>query len=176
MKRYHPVLVTLHWLLAAMIIGGLVMGGNVLAKTPNSDPAKILSLKMHMSIGMIILVLMLVRLVIRFMTKKPSHADTGSTVLNLAGKGAHWALYLLVFALTASGLAIANIAGLPEIVFFGADTPLPENFNDIAPRAAHGIISKLLVLVIAAHVAGFLFHQYIRKDRLFSRMWFGERE
>lgn len=40
MTRYHPFLVVLHWLLAAMIIGGLIMGGNVLAKTPNADPEK----------------------------------------------------------------------------------------------------------------------------------------
>lgn len=176
MKRYHPILVTLHWLLAALVIGGLIMGGNVLAKTPNTDPAKMLSLKMHMSIGMIILILMAIRLVMRFITEKPAHLDTGSAVLNLAGKGAHWALYVLVFGLGLSGLATANLAGLPDIVFFGADTPLPANFDDIAPRGAHGMISKLLVLVIIAHVAGFLYHQYIRKDALFGRMWFGDRK
>ena len=63
MKRYHPILVTLHWLLAAMIIGGLIMGGNVLAKTPNADPAKMLALKMHMSVGILVLALMIIRLV-----------------------------------------------------------------------------------------------------------------
>lgn len=176
MKRYHPILVSLHWLLAALIIGGLIMGGNVLAKTPNSDPAKMLSLQMHMSVGIIILILMVVRLLVRLKTAKPPRADTGNGLLNMAGVAAHWALYALVIALAASGLAIANIAGLPDIVFFGADTPLPADFNHIAPRAAHGILSKLLALVIAAHVAGFLFHQYVRKDELISRMWFGARE
>ena len=175
MKRYHPLLVTLHWLLAALIIGGLIMGGQVLAKTANTDPAKLLSLKMHMSIGIIILILMLIRLVVRFMTSKPAHVDTGNALVNLAGKGAHWALYILVIALAASGLATANLAGIGEIVFFGVDKPLPANFDDLAPRGAHGILSKLLALVILAHVAGFLYHQFIRKDGLFSRMWFGKR-
>ena len=61
MTRYHPLLVTLHWLLAAMIIGGLIMGGFVLAETPNDDPFKLVSLRMHMSVGLAILTLMLLR-------------------------------------------------------------------------------------------------------------------
>lgn len=175
MKRYHPVLVTLHWLLAALVIGGLVMGGQVLAKTPNADPAKMLSLKMHMSVGILILVLMLGRLVIRFMTKKPPHADIGNDLLNTGAIGAHYLLYAVVIAMSASGLAIANAAGLPAIVFGGSGEALPADFNDIAPRAAHGVLALVLKLVIAGHVLAALYHQYVRKDSLFSRMWYGDR-
>ena len=175
MKRYHPILVTLHWLLAALTIGGLVMGGQVLAKTPNADPAKMLSLQMHMSIGMVILVLMVLRLVVRFVTKKPPHADIGNAVLNKGAIAAHYALYAAVIAMGASGVAIANAAGLPDIVFFGSGDPLPIDFGDIAPRAAHGVLSIVLMLVIAGHVLAALYHQYVRKDSLFSRMWYGDR-
>lgn len=173
MKRYHPLLVTLHWLLAAMVIGGLVMGGQVLAKTANADPAKLFSLKMHMSIGTIILVLMLLRLVIRFMTPKPPHADIGNGLLNIGARFAHYLLYAVVIAMSASGLAIANAAGLPAIVFGGSGEALPADFNDIAPRAAHGVLALVLKLVIAGHVLASLYHQFVRKDSLFSRMWYG---
>lgn len=175
MKRYHPALVVLHWLLAAMIIGGLIMGGQVLAKTPNDDPAKMLSLTMHMSVGISILVLMVVRLGVRLMTRKPPHADIGNALLNKGAIAAHYALYAVVIAMGVSGLAIANAAGLPAIVFGGSGDPLPADFNDIAPRAAHGMLSILLALVIASHVLAALYHQYVRKDSLFSRMWFGGR-
>lgn len=175
MKRYHPILVSLHWLLAALIIGGLIMGGQVLAKTPNSDPFKMTSLKMHMTVGIVILVLMIIRLVIRFITKNPPHADIGNDLLNKGAALAHYALYAIVMAMGASGLAIANAAGLPEIVFFGSGDPLPEDFSEIAPRAAHGVLSIVLTLVISAHVLAALYHQFVRKDSLFSRMWFGER-
>ena len=53
MKRYHPILVALLWLLAIMILGELIMGGYVLGETPNSDPFKMISQRMHM--GMMIL-------------------------------------------------------------------------------------------------------------------------
>jgi len=175
MTRYHPTLVALHWLLALLIIGGLIMGGNVLAKTPNTDPFKMTALSIHMSIGMTILVLMLVRLVVRLTTRKPSHADIGNALINKAATWAHWAFYLTVFAMCASGLATASASGLPAIVFGGSGAPLPPSFDDIAPRAAHGILATVLGLLILAHVGAGLYHQYVRKDGLFGRMWFGKR-
>ncbi|NNE78953.1 MAG: cytochrome b [Silicimonas sp.] len=176
MRRYHPFLVTLHWLLALMVIGGLIMGTFVLAATPNDDPFKITSLTMHMSMGVLILVLMVLRLIVRMATSKPPHADIGNPLLNKGAIAAHWAFYLLVFAMCLSGLATANVAGLPAIIFGGSGEPLPANFDDIAPRAAHGVIATLLTLLIVAHVAAGLYHQYVRKDGLLGRMWFGDRD
>lgn len=175
MTRYHPVLVILHWLLAAMIIGGLVVGGFVLAETPNSDPGKIFALRMHMGAGAAILVLMLVRLVTRFASTTPPHATTGNALLDRLGVWTHWALYGLVFLVIASGIGTSQLAGLPEIVFFGSGAPLPDSFDDLAPRAAHGILTKLLAGLIALHIAAALYHQFAKRDGLFSRMWFGAR-
>ncbi|WP_417601038.1 cytochrome b [Pararhodobacter oceanensis] len=173
MPRYHPLLVALHWLLAVMILVALVMGGTVLKGTPNSDPTKVTALMQHMGAGIAILALMVIRLLVRLRSAKPPPADIGHTLLNMLGVAMHYALYLAVFAMGISGIVTANIAGLPEIVFFGADFPLPENFRDIQARAVHGVISKLLWLLIALHVAAGLYHQLVRKDGLFARMWFG---
>ncbi|MCP3970299.1 MAG: cytochrome b [Rhodobacteraceae bacterium] len=176
MASYHPLLVVLHWLLAVLIVGGLIMAGNVLAETPNSDPSKLIALKMHMTMGIVILVLMLIRLALRLVTAKPPKADTGNAALNTGSVLAHWGLYLLVIVMCASGLALANMAGLPAIVFGGSGEALPTDFSAFGPRAAHGILAKLLGLLILAHVAGFLYHQFLRKDGLFGRMWFGNRQ
>lgn len=175
MKRYHPFLVALHWVLAALVVGGLIMGGQVLTKLPNDTPDKLFSLRMHMSVGMVIGILMLVRLVTRLRTQHPAPADTGNALLNLGGRVAHWALYALVLVMVASGIGISVLAGLPDIVFGGSGAPLPADFSAYPPRMVHGILSKLLALTILAHVAGWLYHQYILKDGLFGRMWFGKR-
>lgn len=175
MTRYHPALVALHWILAIMIIVALVMGGQVLAALPNDSPDKMFSLRAHMSIGLIIGTLMVARLVTRLRTQHPPKADTGNALLNMGGQVAHWALYAIVLLMVASGIGISIAAGLPGIVFGGSGAPLPETFNDLAPRAAHGIISKLLALTILAHIAGWLYHQFVLKDGLISRMWFGNR-
>lgn len=175
MSRYHPLLVALHWLLAVLIIIGLIMGHFALAETPNSDPGKLFALRAHMSVGIAILALILIRLGVRFATSRPPHAETGNALLDRAGGWAHAGLYLLVVAICGSGLALAYQAGLPGIVFGGSGAPMPADFSEYAPRAAHGIISRLLALLILAHVVGFAFHQFVRKDRLFVRMWFGDR-
>lgn len=175
MKRYHPLLVVLHWLLALMIILGLVMGGKVLSATPNADPQKLFYLKMHMLMGMIILVLMVIRLVVRLMTAKPPHADIGNKFLNKLGSATHYLFYLVVILMAGSGMAIANMAGLPDIVFGGSGAALPADFSEYPPRMAHGILSVVLTLLIIGHVSAFLYHQLVRKDGLFSRMWFGQR-
>jgi len=90
-----------------MIVIGLVMGGNVLAVIPNSDSEKLFFLKMHMSAGMIILLLMVIN------TGKPPHADIGNTVLNKLGAITHYLFYGVVILMGGSGLAIAVSAGLP---------------------------------------------------------------
>ncbi len=175
MTRYHPALVVLHWLLAIMIIMGLFMGGFVLSETANDDPFKLTALRMHMGAGIAILALMLIRLVVRLVTAKPPHADIGNALLNRGAHAAHWLFYLTVIALCASGLALANMAGLPAIVFGGSGDPLPADFFVFPPRMAHGALATILGLLIAAHVAAALYHQFVRRDGLLSRMWFGRR-
>jgi cytochrome b561 len=71
-SRYQPVLVALHWFLALMIIGLLCLGFFVLADMPNTDPKKLDILVWHMSGGMFVLVLMIVRLIIRIWSARPA--------------------------------------------------------------------------------------------------------
>lgn len=175
MKRYYPVLVALHWLLAILIIMGLIMGTNVLSATPNDAPEKLLYLKIHMSMGILILVLMAIRLGIRLFTIKPVAADIGNSLLNKLGVATHYLFYLVVTLMAASGLATAQLAGLPDIIFGGSGAPLPSTFDEIPPRVAHGILAVVLLLLVIGHILAFLYHQYVRKDGLFSRMWFGQR-
>lgn len=175
MTRYHPLLVALHWILALMIAVALIMGGFVLSEMPNDDPFKVTGLRAHMTAGMAIGALMLIRLVTRLFTAKPPHADIGNPLLNTLGIATHWLFYLLVLGMVASGIGISISAGLPDIVFGGSGDPLPEDFYAYPPRIAHGIIATLLALLVVAHVGAFLYHQFVRKDGLFARMWFGTR-
>jgi cytochrome b561 len=39
----------------------------------------------------------------------------------------------------------------------------------------HGIVAKLLMLAIALHIGAALYHQFVRRDGLLSRMGFGRR-
>lgn len=172
-SKYNNVQVALHWLVALLVLFMLFMGNFVLAGTPNTDPMKIAGLRGHMIAGSAILLLTLVRLAWRRMSVQPPHADTGNALLDKLGVAAHYALNILALLVAASGIGIALQAGLPGIVFGGQGT-LPEDFFVYPPRIAHGILTKLLLALIVLHVVGALYHQFIVKDRLFARVWFGK--
>lgn len=60
-KRYHPALVVLHWLSALLIILALFIGLGVLGNLPNT-PEKAPLLATHMTMGLTILTLTVIRL------------------------------------------------------------------------------------------------------------------
>lgn len=172
--RYHRALVALHWLLALMLSGALVMGTFALAPTPNSSPDKIGALQGHMTVGGLILLLTLIRLVVRLKTAHPAPATTGNTLFDRLAPLTHWGLYGLVLLMAVSGVAISVLAGLPDIVFGGVGV-LPLDFNSLLPRSVHGIVAKLLMLAIGLHIAAALYHQWVRRDGLLACMWLGPR-
>ncbi|MFG6449595.1 cytochrome b [Roseateles sp. BYS180W] len=173
-NRYHGALVLLHWLLALLICVALLMGTFALKTTPNSAPEKIDGLRGHMVAGGLILMLTLLRLFVRIKTRHPAPASTGNALLDRLAPLTHWGLYLLVLLMLGSGIAMSVMAGLPDIVFGGIGS-LPSNFDTLPPRAVHGLVAKLLALAIGLHIAAALFHQFVRRDRLFARMGWGPR-
>jgi len=166
---YHKALVILHWLLAFVIMFALFMGSVHLVNIPNSSPDKVFALRGHMIAGGLILLLMVVRLIVRFKTAKPPAATTGNPLLDKVGQLAHVLLYLLVFAMAGSGIAMSVQANLPAAVF-QMSAQLPNSFEHLAPRMAHGYLSKALMALIALHIGAALFHHFVRKDGLLTRM------
>jgi cytochrome b561 len=173
-SRYHPVLVTLHWLLAVIIIAALALGALVMVNIPNNDPAKIEALRSHMIGGGVILVLMLVRLFVRIRTLHPDAAAAGHPMLDRLAWGSHRLLYIAVLGMAASGVFMALQTDLPAIVFSGHGT-LPADFWVFRVRWVHYAFSRLLIVLIALHVMGALYHALVVKDGLFKRMFFGRR-
>jgi cytochrome b561 len=172
--RYHPLLVVMHWLMALLIFIALAGGALVLVKIPNTDPMKVEGLRYHMIGGVLLLVLMQARLVIRIRTAHPVRASTNSSVLDRVAWFSHRLFYVLVLGQAGSGLYLALQAGLPNVVF-GGHGALPANFWVFPVRSVHYVISRLLMVLITAHVVGALYHTFILRDGLLHRMWFGKR-
>lgn len=173
--RYHPLLVTLHWLLAVLIVAMLCVGFFVLEAMPNIDPRKIGVLLIHMSVGMSIFALMAVRLIVRARTAKPEGATTGNRLLDRIAPATHYGFYILVLLMVATGYATAILAGLNRSVFLESGEPLPPSFAMYPSFVAHRCLALLLVGFIVLHVLAALYHQFFRKDRLLRRMSFGRR-
>jgi cytochrome b561 len=174
--RYHPLLVTLHWLLALLIIAALTIGFAWLATMPNSDPQKLGVLRLHMAEGMVILALMAVRFAVRLLTAKPAAATTGMRLVDHMAPVSHYGFYVLVALVAGTGYATAIFAGLPDIVFAGSGEPLPSDFRIYPSRVAHGYLATLLAALIGLHFIAVLYHHFVRKDGLLRRMGLGRRQ
>jgi cytochrome b561 len=172
--RYHPALVALHWIVALLIFFMLAAGKLVLLMMPNTAE-KIIPLTGHVSIGIAILVLLVVRFIVRTVTPKPAPADAGHPLLNRIGVATHYLLYLAAFGMVLSGLGMAQMSNLFQILFGNTGLPLPESFWVYPPRIGHGITATVLMLLILLHVGAAFYHQFIRRDNLLARMWFGKR-
>ena len=174
-SRYHPLLVTLHWLLAVLIIATLAVGFFLLAEMPNTDPQKIVVLRVHMAVGTLILALMVIRFTVRMLTARPEKATTGYPLLDRIAPISHYGFYVLVVLMVATGFATAILARLPSIVFGGSGAPLPSTFMIYPSFLAHGYIATILAGFIVLHVLAAFYHQFVRRDRLFARMFYGRR-
>jgi cytochrome b561 len=203
-KRYHPLLVTLHWLIAILIFAtaffaiGFGEGerGRGFITIAGLQPIAI-----HMLLGILTLVLLIIRLVVRWLTKKPDWASTGSAFLDKIGGWTHAALYFFAFAITITGITLAlqtnrlarvfglagttnqlgggfPAGGFPGQFGGGGPSEFGEGFRGGGLRlglgAFHGLSWILLALLILLHIGAALYHQFIRKDHLFGRMWFGK--
>ncbi len=201
-RRYHPTLVILHWVIAALIIITALLGGS--AENEGGRPVAS-SGALHMLLGISVLALLVVRLLMRWGIKRPAWATAGNAVFDLIGRWTHAALYLFTFAVTITGLLLAlqtnrlarvfTPAAVPQQVRPGQAplqiTPPPGGFREggegfeggegsfvrragaFLLRGLHGLSWTLLLLLIILHVGAAFYHQFILKDNLLSRMWFG---
>lgn len=174
-RRYHPLLVALHWLLAVLIVAALASGYLVLAATPNTDPRKIDSLRLHMAGGMLILALTVLRWIVRLCTARPGAAATGQPLLDRSAAITHRAFYVIVVGMAATGFATGLLAGLPEIVFARSGAPLPPDLAVYPTRVIHGALAAVLLALIVWHGLAAWHHQVVRRDGLLGRMAFGRR-
>ena len=166
LKRYSPLWVTIHWLVAILIFAAFYFG---ISSFQSPTEAKAAYLRFHMPIGITVLALMLVRLYLRWRTPRPEDATAGNAFFDMVARGVHHALYLFAFFMPLSGLALSARYGLPPIVFEGQGS-MPADLNP----ALHGLFFFLFALLILLHIGAALYHQFIRKDNLLARMWYGK--
>ncbi|HRQ21902.1 MAG TPA: cytochrome b/b6 domain-containing protein, partial [Anaerolineales bacterium] len=170
-KRYHPLQVTLHWLVVLLVVAAFVIGKSMSGQPNNA--AKLTPLALHMAVGIIILMVTVYRFVMRQRLPKPEQVTAGNPFFDWIGKAVHYALYILVFLMAISGVSLSIQAGLGPIVFGGAGN-LPADFFDFTARIMHGFIAPALVLTVLLHVGAAFYHQFLLKDNLLTRMWYGK--
>lgn len=132
----------------------------------------------HFSVGAAILFFIVLRLLWRLFHPVPP-LPTMAGWERIASGITHWALYILVLAMTLLGWAAANARGW-SVHLFGIVT-LPA----IAPNGSrwgheagdiHNILVYVLLGFIVLHVVAALYHYFIKHDEVVGRMLPGSGE
>jgi cytochrome b561 len=179
--RYGAVAIALHWLLALAIVGSFSLG--VYMHDLPFSVARVKLFNYHKWAGVTILALSALRLLWRLAHRPPPLSARVLAVMppwqQRAAHVSHGAMYVLFFAVPLLGWAYSSAVGIP-IVWFGV-LPLPDfvpvnkALADAVLKPAHAYAAFTLAAVVIVHVAAALKHQFIDRDGLLSRMWFGQR-
>lgn len=169
--RYGVVAIAIHWVTALLIIGLLVTGFRAADLTDTA--AKSVILRFHAAGGVAVLLLTLARIAWWwFADDKPAPVAGTPRQQERLAKAVHVLFYVVIFGMAASGIGMMVLSGAGEIVFGGAERPLPD-FSNFVPRLPHGIGGRALFALLILHVGAALYHHFIRRDRLLGRMGLG---
>ena len=162
----------LHWLTALLILIQIPLG--YYADDLQRSPLKLELFGWHKSLGMVILMLAIMRLLWRMAGSIPALPDATLLQQRLAGLG-HSLLYGLMLALPLSGWVMSSAANRPINLFWLIEVPAITGPNkalkDIAEEV-HEVSVTLLLVVLAVHIGAALWHHFKLRDSVLKRMWF----
>jgi cytochrome b561 len=168
--QYGTTAKVLHWLVVALLLVQYLIGWLMPDIHGGMKPGAAMTL--HVSFGILILLLIVVRLGWRL-----AHPVAPERSLppwqRLSSEAAHWLLYVLVLATTVSGWLFASFRGWSMLWFFLAPMPMLTSENVGAGKAFdgwHQAMEWSLLAVIGIHVATALVHIFIYRDRIMQRM------
>lgn len=175
-KCWHPLIVALHWLTLALI---LVQFG--LAQLMRDETRDLISrfplYQWHKSIGLTVAALVFLRLLLRLVLPEPQSLALPAWQA-FAAASVRAGLYLCLLALPLTGLLMVSAAPIqiPTLVFGWIAVPHPIG-PDKAIYAAmlrlHEALFTALAALATIHAGAALFHQFVLKDGLMRRIWFG---
>lgn len=176
---YTRTAITLHWLMALLIVATFPLG-LYMSDLPLS-PYKLKLISYHKWIGIVILALLLIRLTWR-VTHRPPALEAGTPRWQAYGAhSAHIGLYILMLAVPLTGWMMSSALGF-QVVLFGV-LPLPnligtDKATGEVLKQVHEYLNYGLLAVVIVHVGAALQHHFMLHDGTLRRMmpWLGARK
>lgn len=168
-SRYDDLAILLHWVTVALV---LIQFGLAELWDHAAEPTKHLMIVGHMSFGILLAAIVLLRIVWRLLPgHKVRSAVTG--IVEIAAKFAHYLLYALLVAQAALGFAL-RWSGHRPMSFFGF--LIPSFFSPLSKSArhliadAHNYAGWAIIILAAGHGLAALFHHFVLRDDVLLRM------
>lgn len=167
-QRYGAIAQLLHWSTAIFVVLAWVLGQTV------DDLPKAFGLFSHISAGLAVLAIVIVRLMWRFVDAPPKAEVTPLGVwLDRAGRAAHLVLYALLIVVPIVGIVTQFGRGQPLPLFGLADIASPWPADRAFARSVkevHETLSNVLLIIAGLHAAAALGHHWLLRDRTLVRM------
>lgn len=166
---YGIITVLLHWIMAILLIGLLILGLYMVRLPISLEKLKLYG--WHKEYGILALMLVMVRTLWRLSNITPYL--TLPWWEKAAARTVHWAFYGFMFAMPITGWLITSAAGLP-VSFFGIGVlpnlvlPNPDSMSLF--QKIHAWLGYGLIATIVLHTCAALKHHFINKDDILKRM------
>ena len=169
---YGLLTILLHWVSALLIfflfgLGIYMTGLDYYSEWYHKGPA------LHVSLGLILLLLMVVRIVWRLVNKKPAALPNHSRTTLFLATLVKYLLYGLILSVIASGYLITTAEGKPaslfDIIHFPVITQLDAANVDRA-GLVHELLAWAIVIIAALHALAALAHHFVIRDQTLLRM------
>lgn len=179
-RRYSTVAMILHWVIAAAIVGQIGLGWYM--GSLERGQAQFELFQLHKSVGLTILLLTLVRIGWRLTHKPPPYAAGVRGWQHTLASAVHAGFYVLLLLLPMSGWALVSASpyNIPTLFWEVVEWPhlpglanLPAAEKEAASgdfEAMHEWLVRLILALLALHVAGALKHQLVDRDGTLWRM------
>ena len=170
-ERYGTLSVSLHWLMAVMLIA-IYVTMNLHESFPKGSAMRSGLKTWHYMLGLSVLVLALFRFVWNMMSTAPSIVPTPPKWQTMLAKLMHLALYALMIAMPIAGWLILSGEGDP-IPFWGLELPAlmaPNESLADAIQEAHEAGATIGYFLIGLHAIAGLYHHYVVRDNTLRRM------
>ena len=170
--RYDTVAMSLHWLIAVLLIFMLFFGGDLMK---GEKAGSFFGPSLHVSIGSAILVLSVLRLVWRLINPPPAYPASMAPWERMASTATHLLFYVLLIGIPLTGwLAtpkfLSEEGAMMGVTVFGA-FPLPGAPSLGLPmKGLHELGANIGIALLALHVLAALKHHFINRDGVLRRM------
>jgi cytochrome b561 len=180
--RYGTVAMTLHWLIALLVIGNLCSGFYLANIMDDTNSLHFPFIQIHKSIGLTVLVLSVLRLAWRLVNPIPPLPAGMSLPLRIAARGTHVLFYFFIIAIPLAGWSwtSSSTTGIQTFYFWLFHWPnipfLANAPHDVKVANSHMFHSYHIYLAYSAavllvlHVGAALYHHYWRRDTVLKRM------
>ena len=171
-QHYGSISILLHWVMALLIIGLFTLG-LYMTSLDYYDPWYVAAPNLHRSIGLLVLLLLVFRLLWRLANPVPGPVGDDPLILQRLAEWVHRLLYLLLFAIAISGYLISTADGRGIEVFgwFSVPALVPafDNMEDVAGDV-HYLLAIAMMVLAGLHSLAALKHHVIDRDTTLLRM------